>query len=306
MDCSKTIQQYFHQPSLQSVTLAELRKAVAKHPYSTLLHFLLLKKMKAESDPAFQEQLEASALHFSRNPWIFFLLNQEPAPLPVSVAPAHPLDSSSPEEEVATVTPTVEEVAGPVSTGQEQHVGEAEAEFGPQPEPVLEEDIVEPTLPEAAREAMEEVDRANLLEKESPIPIPSIRHVKDQPADLPIFEPYHTIDYFASLGIKLNNAVPSDKLGRQLKSFTEWIRTMKRLPESQLPENLADSGEARAIEALAAGSIEAKEVLTETMAEVLVKQGNIPAALKVYRKLSLAHPDKSAYFADKIENLKKR
>nr|WP_214446545.1 hypothetical protein [Flavihumibacter rivuli] len=291
---------------MQSVTLAELRKAVAKYPYSTLLHYLLLKKMKSESDPAFQEQLEASTLHFSRNPWIFFLLNQESAPVPAAAEGEQPSVSSSSEEEVATVETTVEEFAGPAWTEPEQEVKADEVAPEPKPEPLQEQEIREPSLPEAVQEPIEETDRANLLEKESPIPIPSIRHVKDQPADLPIFEPYHTIDYFASLGIKLNNTVPSDKLGRQLKSFTEWIRTMKRLPESQLPENLADSGEARAIEALAAGSIEAKEVLTETMAEVLVKQGNIPAALKVYRKLSLAHPDKSAYFADRIEKLKKR
>ncbi|MBC7423586.1 MAG: hypothetical protein H7334_09065, partial [Ferruginibacter sp.] len=37
------------------------------------------------------------------------------------------------------------------------------------------------------------------------------------------FEPLHTSDYFASLGIKLDeNGKPVDKLGRQLKSFTDW------------------------------------------------------------------------------------
>src|SRR5579871_4421898 len=47
-----------------------------------------------------------------------------------------------------------------------------------------------------------------------------------------VFEPYHTIDYFASQGIKLTlDEIPKDKLGRQLKSFTEWLKTMRRLPQ---------------------------------------------------------------------------
>jgi pentatricopeptide repeat protein len=57
---------------------------------------------------------------------------------------------------------------------------------------------------------------------------------------------------------------------------------------------------------MAAGSVEPREVITETMAEVLVKQGNIEKAVDLYRKLSLAHPDKSTYFAARIEQLKHR
>lgn len=123
---------------------------------------------------------------------------------------------------------------------------------------------------------------------------------------MPSFEPYHTIDYFASQGIKLGNELPKDKLGRQLKSFTEWIRTMKKLPQTAIEEKLLKSGQGETIEALAADSIETKEILTETMAEVLLKQGDKARAADIFRKLSLAHPDKSAYFATRIEQLNNR
>lgn len=47
------------------------------------------------------------------------------------------------------------------------------------------------------------------------------------------FEPYHTVDYFASQGIKFSQEeLPKDKLGKQLKSFTQWLKTMKRLPST--------------------------------------------------------------------------
>ena len=59
------------------------------------------------------------------------------------------------------------------------------------------------------------------------------------------------------------------------------------------------------VEQMAEHSLESKEVLTETMAEVWEKQGNKPKAIDIYSKLSLLEPLKSAYFAAKIEDLKK-
>jgi hypothetical protein len=119
----------------------------------------------------------------------------------------------------------------------------------------------------------------------------------------PLFEPLHTIDYFASQGIRLTlEENPTDPLGRQLKSFTDWLRTMRRLPQKDreiIPNRVAE----QAVQNFAAHSIEGKEPVTETMAEVLAKQGMPDRARIVYEKLSLLNPDKSAYFAAKIEQL---
>jgi hypothetical protein len=128
-----------------------------------------------------------------------------------------------------------------------------------------------------------------------------------QPIELtdttPLFEPLHTIDYFASQGIRLTlDENPTDQLGRQLKSFTDWLRTMRRLPQKDreiIPDRVAE----QAVQNFAAHSIEGKEVVTEAMAEVLAKQGMPERARLVYEKLSLLNPGKSAYFAAKIEQL---
>lgn len=118
-----------------------------------------------------------------------------------------------------------------------------------------------------------------------------------------IFEPYHTIDYFASQGIKLHlEENPSDQLGKQLKSFTEWLKTMRRLPQKErevMPDQVAE----QTIQTIAAHSVVGREVVTETMAEVLAKQGMPERARALYEKLSLLNPDKKAYFAAKIEQL---
>lgn len=121
-----------------------------------------------------------------------------------------------------------------------------------------------------------------------------------------VFQSYHTIDYFASQGIRLQQAdFTKDRLGQQLKSFTEWLRSMKKLPSAEGPPvGPEDDTRQQVVIQNAATSIEEKEVVTEAMAEVWVKQGNNEKAAEIYHKLSLQNPSKSFYFAAKIDQLK--
>jgi len=119
-----------------------------------------------------------------------------------------------------------------------------------------------------------------------------------------VFAPYHMIDYFASQGIKLvleDN--PADPFARQLKSFTDWLKVMKKLPAQTLTEK-TDEKETDRIRHFAAHSIDEREILTESMAEVLAKQGMYENAIALFQKLSLIYPPKSAYFASRIEQIK--
>ena len=117
------------------------------------------------------------------------------------------------------------------------------------------------------------------------------------------FEPLHRSDYFASVGIKLSEEIkPGDKLGRQLKSFTDWLKTMKKIHEEQLPQQNEQAD--IVIQKMAEKSNTEAEVLTEAMAEVLLQQGKVQKAIEVYQKLSLLNPVKRAYFAAKIDQMK--
>lgn len=117
------------------------------------------------------------------------------------------------------------------------------------------------------------------------------------------FEPLHTMDYFASQGIIIKEeALMNDKLGKQMKSFTDWLKSMKNLHPGKLPEQ--NEVVEKIIQSSAELSNEDAGILTETMAEVLIKQGKRHKAIEMYEKLSLMNPLKSIYFAAKIESLK--
>ena len=127
--------------------------------------------------------------------------------------------------------------------------------------------------------------------------------IGESSTDEMLFEPLHASDYFASQGIKLSEEVnENDKLSKQLKSFTAWLKTMKKVNIEKLAE-LSQPLDHR-VEQMAEKSNLIAEVLTESMAEVYLSQGKTQKAIETYQKLSLQNPSKSAYFADLIQKIK--
>lgn len=125
----------------------------------------------------------------------------------------------------------------------------------------------------------------------------------DEDAKLPLeTEPYHTVDYFESQGIRLDTQ-SQDQLGTKVRKFTDWLKQMKRI-NSQPADLGTDPEMEHIVQDIAETSNEAKEIVTEAMAEVLKKQGKTEKAIQLYTKLSFLNPDKSAYFAAKIQELK--
>lgn len=188
----------------------------------------------------------------------------------------------------------------------------AAGESAPAEEPAAEEpihDVEAPYVLDESAQVQPLVESEPIQDEEAPFVLDEPDAVVEaavaaEPPDSGlVFEPYHTIDYFASQGIKLTlEENPKDKLGKQLKSFTEWLKGMRRLPQKHkevIPDRVAEE----AVQNIAAHSIESKDVVTETMAEVLAMQGMRERARGVYEKLSLLNPGKRAYFAAKIEQL---
>ncbi len=116
-------------------------------------------------------------------------------------------------------------------------------------------------------------------------------------------EKMHTIDYFASQGIKIDlDSIPQDKLVSQMRKFTDWLKQMKPA-DTNIDLGVSSKQEKDVIQS-AETSNELREVVTESMAEVLGKQGQADKAIQLYIKLSFLNPEKTAYFAARIQQLK--
>ncbi len=112
-------------------------------------------------------------------------------------------------------------------------------------------------------------------------------------------------DYFGAQGIEIDlETIPQDKLTTQLRSFTAWLKVLKQ--QEQIGHNLAEIGDEqeKVVAIIAEKANKATDVLTESMAEIWEKQGNIHKAIDIYSKLSFIFPEKSVYFASRIEQLK--
>ncbi|MGZ5286188.1 MAG: hypothetical protein ACXWB9_03340 [Flavisolibacter sp.] len=303
-------QQIFNKPSLEACNLEEIRSLAERYPYFAPAQFLLLEKLKNENDPGYQAQLQRSVLYY-HNPVAFeyFIASDrfyadadlsldEPVPNEIVDAPFLEMsqDKQEDEEENFVAVLLVNHEDEPREDGIESNT--------------IEHEISSPAgIPELSETGditnKQQVDEFPVHQEREPEPeIPAPALVPAGQANELSFEPFHTVDYFASQGIKLSQeAEPADKFGRQLKSFTEWLRTMKKLPAPAAVEKPTNTEEK--VQHMAEDSVHQAEVLTETMAEVWLKQGNTEKAIDTYNKLSLLNPSKMAYFAARIENLKR-
>ena len=279
-----------------------LEKNVNDYPYSSLADVLLLYHYKKTDHPGFEELAKKTVLHFRNAHWLQFLLEQTLEETPAIIehtssnelkeipqTETYPDDEKSPEE-----FPHTEDVVQ--SLNSENFISDTE-EVNTD---ILQEEKFETTeFNERRNETVPEVLHEENFQKE----IIDTGETKESPPDEIAFEPLHTVDYFASQGIKLTDEpVTNDKLGNQMKSFTAWLKSMKKLHPSKLEEqNLATE---QVIQNSAEESNINTEVLTEAMAEVLIKQNKKEKAIEMFSKLSLINPSKSAYFAAKIESIK--
>ena len=281
--------------------IESLEKNAKEYPYSALVNFLLLSEYKKEASEKYVPFQKKAVLYFQNPSWLQFQLQK------------------------TTVEDTETEVEK-YSRGEEEselnfpipEIEETQNEIEEEILPYEEKSIHENTFPEGEKPAAillhEEIENTNPPEDEKPEDIPDqeekeVKHVEivsttseNRRQEL-LFEPLSMSDYFASQGISIKpEALLNDKLGRQMKSFTEWLKEMKNIHAGKLPEQ--NPAVERMIQMTSEKSNVDAEILTETMAEILLKQEKPEKAIELYEKLSLMNPSKSIYFAAKIDSIK--
>jgi len=317
MDTVKVlVKSIFQKESLDDCSLEELQAMAHQYSYFTPVQFLLAEKLKATNENLYKEQLQKLSLHFNNPLWLDYLLNSYQAEEFVGPARAESIDQMNegvfePGNEIGfretNVVMEKKEMQEPtfsqVNNSTPESFASPEDEISESTK--LGEEMTEQLRQESHTQDEIETSRSPEENNGGPVAMPPLADLSQEPGGAELsFQPYHTVDYFASQGIKfIPEERPTDRFGKQLKSFTDWLKTMKRLPQSEVSK-ITDIASERNVEQMAEHSIDTGEVITETMAEVWIKQGNKEKAIETYNKLSLLNPDKSAYFASLAEQLK--
>jgi hypothetical protein len=341
---AKTLFQITQKQSIEDVSVAELSQLANHYPYFAPLQVLLAAKLKTENSYEASSQLQKAALFGNNPFWLEHgLFNGEakdiniipadktasatqtnnqyqPQPTVIETEPLIVQDEPAliQIEEIKTIIslpspisiPTLEnvrEIMEGIDKKEESINNTTSQPIQPAFIPVTEQAVTEEEIYHNPNEITDNYNEKQ-AEKLSSILSSSVADFKKpvtEQAQLDYEkEPAYTVDYFASQGIKADlTKQPQDKLTIQLLKFTDWLKIIKK--SNPNPTDLGTgSALENTIQHIAQTSNEAKEIVTETMADVFVKQGKVDKAVQLYIKLSFLEPDKSSYFAARIQELK--
>jgi len=264
------IQSLFQRESMDEMTLDELKSHAEAFPYSSIIQFLYTCKLKSQYHLDFPEAVSKTALFFDDSSWLNYQLREEG-----EKGNFRKILYGSQHNDANEV----EGLNLPAEGRGVEEVDFDENEGG----------FHDPAIVQAIKK----------IELQDPNTNPASGTNKDFEFQL---TPYHTIDYFASLGIKINMENEKDELSLKVKSFTAWLKTMKRLQPG--PETVTVKDIQSILNTQNDKENQPEAILTEAMAEVYLKQGLREKAIDVYDKLSLQNPLNSHKFADKISQIK--
>jgi len=279
-------------PDFTQLRVDTLQHFADEHPYFAPAQYFFASKLKLDGDALAVSQSVRTAFYFTNPYWLQYQLQHRLKNVVDTMDPVHrskniPADFAIPTvEAVKEIMRNIDHSLDTTSDVDATDAGEYAAEEG---------DIMESAESDSKISGLLS---GQLADFKKPIEA-------DAKLDIDVNKDrLHTIDYFASQGIKIDLAnIPQDKLTTHLRKFTDWLKQMKQ-PDGRPMEPAGNLEMENAVAETAKSSNETREILTETMADVLEKQGQVDKAIQLYIKLSFLNPEKSSYFAAKIEQLK--
>jgi len=284
---------------LLHVNSSELKSAVDYFPFASSFSLLYLESLLLKGDLSFHEELKRLAIRFNDRTVLYDLVNG-----------LEKLENTSVDEELELPVMTVvrdEPIESPInseldSSENDKSVSNKKGLYDKSVNTKRQDDAIELLIQAGAAQAsyvleteklQENEDNSTENENSSNIAVNDQTNSKTSPKNVDF-----TLDLEKEFSFNqwLSFTNSNQELTQELSEKPVVIESILR------PKKEFYSPSKKAKESLD----EQKMPVSETLAKIFELQGNLPKAIYVYEQLSLIFPEKNAYFASQIKQVKKK
>lgn len=289
--------QYLSSPdTLNADSLPHLMEVMAEYPYFQVARMLLVKNMAILDHIRYNQELKAAAAHIPDRKKLYFLIHP----------PAKP-QSSIP----FTESPLVQTIHAPASHTvppshkHETPVSASVTDYFDVPDTLetASGEIIRFSIPTAPSQDITEdivLPSADLLDYELQN-LPGYKLELDIPEDFDPEKNRSFSDWLKSLHHQVNKPKPMTQPTKTVNRQMDMIESFLKQGDKKITSPTTQIAETRDISELSLR--ESEDLMTETLANIHIKQQNYEKAITIFEKLSLKYPEKNIYFASRIQEL---
>ncbi|WP_075601874.1 hypothetical protein [Saccharicrinis aurantiacus] len=290
----QTFSQLINNPSkLDEKSLAQLKEVIEEYPFFQMGRMLMLKNLHQLDHIKFNSELKHSAAYIADRSKLFFLLHKietlehvEKEPTEeVNVAPQTDIVAPEPDEKKQkqiTLTDNYLNASDELS----DDIGLSLKINNPQSETKENKALDEIVLP-----------AADLLDYERSItPAYSLNELEEL-NEKPDSSNHSFSDWLFMMKNKKAKAKKVKEVNKKMDLIENFLSTDPKItPNPSKPKKEIDLSESH--------NKVSEDIMSETLANIFVKQGHNNKAISILEKLRLKYPEKNAYFARRISELK--
>ncbi|WP_282038952.1 hypothetical protein [Saccharicrinis aurantiacus] len=286
-----------NQSKLDEKSLAQLKEVIEEYPFFQMGRMLMLKNLHQLDHIKFNSELKHSAAYIADRSKLFFLLHKIETLEHLEKEPTEEIDdevSVAPQTDIAAPEPDEKKQKQITLTDNYLNASdELSDDIG------LSLKINNPQSETKENKALDEIvlPAADLLDYERSItPAYSLNELEEL-NEKPDSSNHSFSDWLFMMKNKKAKAKKVKEVNKKMDLIENFLSTDPKItPNPSKPKKEIDLSESH--------NKVSEDIMSETLANIFVKQGHNNKAISILEKLRLKYPEKNAYFARRISELK--